>query len=328
MSAGQARRAPGEVIMGAAIGLTLEQISPFLTSLRNTRYRGDVVLFAHRRLERALRAGRLFDRLHVVRAQQWPAFQVGLLERPRARRLGWRPLQALAWSAMRLIGRLPVGERRRGALEGVLAAFVYTPMDTRFLRFGSLLASSAYRRVLVTDVRDVVFQSDPFEQLPEHGLAVGLETGSYTVGTEPLNALWMRRVYGEAMLARLSDRRVSCVGVTYGDREAMSGYLTQMRSELLSLTPAAAGIGGADTAIHNMLLWTGRLDPVHLLEPLRSPLATLNAVPETEVALSSEGRLLNLDGSEPGVLHQYDRLPGVAGRIRRAVTSGSSTRLE
>jgi hypothetical protein len=170
-------------------------------------------------------------------------------------------------------------------------------------------------------VRDVVFQRDPFLDLPRHGLAVSIETDAYTVASEPHNAMWVERVYGSGMLARIGDERVSCVGVTYGDGPAMSDYLRRFNRELMGLAPAAAGVAGADTAIHNVLLRTGRLGEPCLLEPLQSPVATLNGIPEASVRLSRDGRLLNADGTQPSVLHQYDRLPGLRDSLRSSLAS-------
>jgi hypothetical protein len=84
-----------------------------------------------------------------------------------------------------------------------------------------------------------------------------------------------------------------------------------MVGEILRLSARAAGNGGADTAIHNVLVWTGQLGEVQALETLGSPVATLNGIPEAEVTLSPQGHLLNADGSEPSIVHQYDRVPGL-----------------
>lgn len=306
-------------MIGTAVGLSAEQIRPFLVSLRTSGYAGELVLFVDRALERRLRADPEAQGVTLRRAAQWPPFRLGLLNRPRAMRMGWMPLQAALWRALRAVRALPLSERRRRPLELALAKLLYTPMETRFLRYEQYLRWQAHRRVMLTDVRDVVFQSDPFAALPARGLSVSIETGLYTLATESHNAAWLRRVYGEPMLERIGSRRVSCVGVTAGDAASIERYLRLFNSELLELSPQEAGIGGADTAIHNVLIWTGRLAEVHELEPLSSPVATLNGIPENEVSVSPEGRLLNRDGSLPSVLHQYDRLPGVRSQLLRAL---------
>lgn len=307
--------------MGAAIGLSLQQVTPFLKSLRNAGYRGDVVLFVDQRLDRELRGTAIAQGLATIRARQWLPFKLNLVGRPNAMRLLWTPLQMVLWGILTMLRRLPLTEVTRTRLSLPVAFLYYTPMEARFLRFEQFLAASRYGRVLITDVRDVVFQSDPFAHLPREGLAVSIESEDYTVGSEPHNAMWIERVYGRGMLARIGDQRVSCVGVTYGDREAITAYLRRFNQELMALGPKALGMGGADTAIHNVILRTHQLGEPHLLEPLQSPVATLNGIPESSACLSPEGHLLNRDGSEPSVLHQYDRLPGLRDHLRRSLAS-------
>ena len=96
-------------------------------------------------------------------------------------------------------------------------------------------------------------------------------------------------------------------------------YLAAMGEEILSMPPAPAGDAGTDTAIHNRLLWTGRLGEVALLEPLASPVATLNGVAEAEVRLNDDGHLITAGGREPAILHQYDRIPALRVPLLRAL---------
>lgn len=321
MTRGTGAQAGDELVIGTAIGLPLKQVTPFIQSLRNAGYMGTVALFVDRRLERDLHRTPLTNGLITIRARQWLPFKLKLLDRPRAMRLLWGPIQTSLWTAIKMLRHLPLSEVSRRRLALPVALLHYTPMDARFLRYERFLGSRPYGRVLVSDVRDVIFQRDPFADLPRQGLAVSMETASYTVATEPHNAMWLARAYGPGMLDRIGDQRVSCVGVTYGDATAIATYLRLFNQELLGLAPQAAGIGGADTAIHNMLLHTGQLGEARLLEPLRSPVATLNEISEATIQLSAAGHLLNEDGSEPSVLHQYDRLPRLGERLRATLAS-------
>jgi len=307
--------------MGTAVGLSVGQVLPFLNSLRNAGYEGDVVLFVDWALGRALRRYQWEARVYLIRARQWLPFKLRLLGHPRALRFLWMPLQTALFLGLRAVDSMPLSQQARFALRSGLAKLIYTPMEARFVRYHAFLTSHRYARVLLTDVRDVLFQSDPFRWLPSSGLAVSDETASYTIATEPHNAEWITRAYGPEALEQIGRNRVSCVGVTYGDGEAILRYLRLFLDELMSLRPTAAGIGGADTAIHNMLLGTGRLEPVRHLAPLASPVATLNAVSPGDVTLSATGRLLNRDGSEPSVLHQYDRIPGMRGKLLQSLAS-------
>jgi hypothetical protein len=307
------------IVLGAALGLDKTQVMPFLDSLRHSGYAGDVALVVDRRLAQQLEADS--RRRGVVLVRGWSLLPVSFLRLHRSpfwQRV-WTPIQTMAWGLVKAAGG--VRTRALARAQGGLAELVCTPMEARFLRYERLLAARPYDHVLICDVRDVVFQRDPFVDLRGPGLAVSLETRRYTIEGEPLNAKWVRDVYGEDVLDRIGANPVSCVGVTYGDRAGMSLYLRLMREEIVGLSARAARQGGADTAIHNHLVWSGRLDQLRLLETLDSPVATLNGISEQEVSLDSGGRLLNRDGSEPSVVHQYDRLPAIAPDLVRAVTA-------
>jgi hypothetical protein len=312
---------PGDrAVIGAAVGLRENQVAPFLSSLRSCGYDGDVVLVVDRRLARRLRRGASEADVRLVAVRSMMPVNFHRMRTSRIRRLAWAPVQISTWTIVKAIRRLPLPEQVRQAIQVTTAGLVCTPMELRFLRYRRLLKARPYDRVLLSDVRDVIFQSDPFAALPDRGLAVGIETRSYTIASEPHNQHWIRQAYGPEMLTRIGQNPVSCVGVTYGDGASLSAYLDLMTAEILRLPAAAARRGGADTAIHNVLVWTGRLENLHLLETLASTLATLNGVSEEEVSVNARGRLANNDGSEPSILHQYDRLPGMAELLLRALT--------
>jgi hypothetical protein len=305
----------GDLILGTAIGLRLEDVQPFLKSLFSTGYAGDTVLFVDRELERQIRRVGVHHQLELVPARNSVPFRFRVWTRSNPVQRAWAALQVAVGLSLRAIQTIPLPDTWTQRLELQIMQIFYSPMDARFLRYERLLSGRAYGRVLLTDVRDVLFQSDPFAQLPAEGLAVSLETSSYTLATEEHNASWLKRVYGSRVLERIGHRRVSCVGVTYGDRARMLDYLQRFNGELRRLSPRALGLGGADTAIHNVLLWTGQLGEPTLLETVESPVATLNAVEPEAIQLDPEGYLIVSDGSKVSVVHQYDRQPEACGAL-------------
>lgn len=313
---------PGEqLVLGTAVGLRVEQVKPFLLSLARTGYSGDTVLFVDRRLRRRLSSSSPLGNLSLIPIRQWLPFKLGFWSHRRVMAGLWHPLQTSAWRLLALAEHLGLRGRGDVGVRRSLACLLYPPMDTRFIRYDRFLRTHAHERVLLTDVRDVLFQTDPFARLPRTGLAASLESPAYRIATEPHNAAWVNRVYGTDLLDRIGDQRVSCVGVTYGDRSAIQHYLTRFTQELLRLTPGEIGVGGADTAIHNKLLWSGDLRDFEVLEPLASPVVNLNSIDASELSLSDQGRLLNRDGSEISVVHQYDRQPELRRRLEPAQTT-------
>jgi hypothetical protein len=308
--------------MGSAVGLEPDQVRPLLASLHTCGYSGDVVLFVDRRLRRRLAHEPLAAGVQLIRARSLLPIGFRRLYANRTLWGLWRPVQALAWAGINLAGRLPVPADRRLRLQAGLARAVCTPMEARFFHHRRFLRRRRYERVVLTDVRDVLFQRDPSPDIPAEGLGVGIETRRYTIATEEHNRRWVEQAFGPEMVDQIGANPVSCVGVTVGGTDAISTYLERMTEQILRLPARTARVGGADTSVHNVLLWTGRLGKVQCFETLASPLATLNGVPADQVKVSSAGKLLNADGSEPSIVHQYDRQPGVAPALLAALTAG------
>lgn len=155
--------------------------------------------------------------------------------------------------------------------------------------------------VMLTDVRDVVFQRDPFERAV-HGLELVLEESHVVVGRDHFNTRWIRDLYGPESAAHLEGARVSCSGTVIGQRAAILHYLTEM---ILEIMWRRRPMGAHDQGVHNWLLRTGRLPLATLVANGSGRVLTMGAMRSYET--SSEGYVLNSDGSVPAVLHQYDR---------------------
>ena len=171
-----------------------------------------------------------------------------------------------------------------------------------------------FDRILLTDVRDVIFQSDPFALPWADGLHCVLEDRRMTLGRCPHNSHWIRRHLGGDVLARLADRPISCSGTVLGDHDSVVRYLRALTARML---PFAGGerMAGFDQGVHNLL--------VHELPPCRvtvhdnaGPVLTLGYT-KGEPELDAEGFVLNEAGQRPTLVHQYDRKPELFGRIRR-----------
>ena len=310
-----AEQPPSTLVMATAMGYRPQEVRPFVQSLRRCGYSGAAVLFVDKSLEALFRTEALAADIALVRVPRW---RPGIVSRsqPRWRKTLWSGARLVLWTGMKLAGFLPRGGESRLTLQLALADRLYPPMQSRFFHYKRFLTRSRHQRILLTDVRDVLFQRDPFTDLPPVGLGVSIEMSEYTLATEPHNAERLRLLYGEGILDRIGSNRVSCAGVTYGERNAMMRYLDLMIGEIENLSLRKVALeGGLDQAMHNALLWSERFQDVHFLETLASPITTLHGFAEADVPLSARGGVLNRDGSEPSVVHQYDRVPGLAPRL-------------
>ena len=175
----------------------------------------------------------------------------------------------------------------------------------RYLKYLEYLTANPYRRIFLTDTRDVIFQADPFAAAPDENLFVFAEDQSVAIGNCADNAKWVREAFGLHKLCEIRDRRISCSGTTMGSHSGIMRYLSTMIEAATRAKPESLRIDGIDQGIHNAIIHDGALKDFRLIENQKH-VATLGHVKPDLVSLSSDGKLINADGTMSAVVHQYD----------------------
>lgn len=171
----------------------------------------------------------------------------------------------------------------------------------------------SFGRVFISDVRDVVFQADPFEYPWPDGLNCTLEDRRMTVGQCPHNAHWVRDHQGKSALDSIMDQPISCSGTTMGDYDAMLDYLETLTERLIPYVEGER-MAGYDQGVHNTLVHARELGDLHLHDN-SGPIMTLGYT-RGEPVLDEEGLVLNECGERAVIVHQYDRKPKLFKTIR------------
>lgn len=304
-----------KLVIGAAIGYGIDEVFPFLSSLKRTGYQGDIALIVDDRLLKVSHP--ILTNVILIPAPRWALGIGAKLSRNRfGQWLLLAPWQWVNWLELRRLRRRPsqIPAHREQQARFFARGFLH-PQLARFFYYHEFLSDRPYARVMLTDIRDVIFQADPFSRLSMEGLAVSMESLHYTIATQSWNALWMRTAYGSKVMKQIGQNPVSCSGVTFGERDSIRRYLELMTEEILALGFRAVMQVGSDQGVHNFLLWTGKLAPVRHLHSLQSPVATLNEADILDLRFDDSGRLLNQDCSPVAVIHQYDRPRGLAQRL-------------
>lgn len=179
------------------------------------------------------------------------------------------------------------------------------PVVSRFAGFDILLRERPWvRNALLTDVRDVVFQSDPFA--PEvTGLEFYAECDT-PLKTHDFNMKYLRAVAGDCFADNIGNKACICVGTVLGPREALSRFCRLIL--MLGAIPRSeiGGAFGADQASCNLAVHLGLIEGQVFAN--HSRVATLGMVPADQMSLV-DGVIRNPDGSASPVVHQYDRHP-------------------
>jgi hypothetical protein len=293
------------LVLGCGTDYSMDQILPFAATLRKSGFSGEVALIVNE------------DQCNTLRPLV-EKFSITLIRVPRSPT--WLP---------RFIGSKMQNRGRMRHAHNLLAKALSHYSDERFLSFSSQTLhffyhiscgryflyfrylekrKNCFSRVLLSDVRDVIFQSDPFRYATGQGLYSFMEP-SIHFGNEPVNVRWIKNVFGEEYCRSRRGRRIFCSGTTLGDASSIVAYLQKMCLILIRVLPRVAGQIGDDQAVHNYLLWEGHIPNVIICENGENAVMTLKHAAAESFVLDAYGKLLNLDGTPAPVLHQYDFHP-------------------
>lgn len=194
-------------------------------------------------------------------------------------------------------------------------------------------------RVIITDVRDVVFQNNPTDWLneyflPQYNIVVGSENMTYE--NEPWGSNNLKKAFGEYFYENLKDHPINCAGVIAGTFEDMSDLCLTIWLVCRGLNPHVQGGGGPDQAAMNILLdtvvhkyTTFFTDPTNgwvthagtSIDAIRAgsggigesyrqnPNMALPFLTDIEYSVGVEDGKIRANDKELTILHQWDRVP-------------------
>lgn len=181
------------------------------------------------------------------------------------------------------------------------------PVMQRFEAFDRLLEGwSGVANVLVSDVRDVIFQASPFSPAPEP-LEVFTEAET-PLADHPFNMKHLRALAGEGLAAALAGKPCLCVGTVIGARAEVRRLCRLILT--LAATPRSVigGAFGADQAAFNLAIHQELIAAA--VQPNYGRVATLGMTDGARLSFR-DGQVVNPDGGVSPVVHQHDRHPAL-----------------
>jgi hypothetical protein len=286
------------LVLGAIRGYRFEQLKPFVVSLKRTDFSGDLVFLYNHLSSETLNS-----------LQEHGVTPVPFAYRGSGALNSWSRFWPVLSPVVRPFNGSGLG---RTILKNIL------PLQTaRFFHYREYLEShrNEYQYVLLTDVRDVLFQADPF--LDFHAELMAFEESNRVPlkDEKMFNAGWIEHLFGREALEQIGRYPVLCSGTIMGEINAVIEFLAEFERALLNAKNI--GEGGSDQGLHNYLC--RKLVPGDVEVCGNGAGSVLTMVPGlvegVDFEVGESGEVLGSNGRPISVLHQYDRHPALAMRL-------------
>jgi hypothetical protein len=266
------------------------QISPFVNSLLDTGFKGEIC-FLTKGIDEAT-AAEMRQRKITLRAiaQKTSAREI----HPRSRY--WRKTRfAPRWFRRWLFKRYCV---------------------LRYLRHFACQEflqqhGAEYRQIFVTDVGDVVFQASPFGEPASPGLHCFEEWEGHTLASQPCNAWWLTTLFGKDTLTELGAHPILCSGSILGDPDSLLDLFNKITRTMPTVRTI---LDSGDQACFNVTIRREGGPNVHIHKN-GGTVFTMGIMPDTEIHLNPAGQVVDPENRVIPVLHQYNRHPAWLGKI-------------
>lgn len=277
-----------DLVLGLASGYKWLSLAPFVKSLRQTGFDGNIVLFVGNCPQGTLRA---------IRKEGVTTIQVG--------------------------ATYPYHSELAASLPFDPSFFDHAaPHVKRYVMYKLFVSKNAgrYARIFLTDVKDVVFQKRPFD-FDWHGADICFfqEEATRTIADCTLNSKWIEMPFGASALSAIANQPIICSGTTLGKTPAINSYLDAMLEYMVAHNITQVG---GDQGVHNQLVYSRGFPGMRLFANEDGPVLTL-AMRRPKITFDGNGNVTNTAGLTPNVVHQYDRFTEIIDRVNaRYLTFG------
>lgn len=188
-------------------------------------------------------------------------------------------------------------------------------VSSRFLKYLDIVNElKEYRNYLLSDIRDVFFQSNPFSNLPnDEYIFMFTEDPAVTLDIEEHHTGMMSRLFGTEELKKFEGKKIICSGTILGTREKMLRFLHFFAQYLEQISKQNPNI------CHEMLLDQVITNHVCYLQNFGNDIDIKNngdivgtighciTHPKHSGDMKLVDDVIYLDGKIPSIIHQYDR---------------------
>jgi hypothetical protein len=196
---------------------------------------------------------------------------------------------------------------------------------SRFLKYTQILINNRdYKHILLADVRDVFFQSDPFKNLPKHEyLFAFTEDPAVTIDIEKYHISMISRLFGSDELKKFTGKKIICSGTILGTKDKLLNWLSVFGQYLANIqknNPSICHEMLLDQVIANYIFYFEEFGQPTQIKANGDIVGTIGHCithPNHVGDMKLEGDTIYLDGKVPAIIHQYDRSPELFNHISK-----------
>lgn len=199
-----------------------------------------------------------------------------------------------------------LAKHNRWSLDNLPMTFVRFLLAYAFLREHG----ARYDYVMFSDVRDIIFQKDPFAFPMDDSLCFFAESERMTIANSPINAEWVKEGLGPEALLKIGHNPIICGGTFIGSTRHMLDFLEILLDaaarHFKALPVETKTSGGIEQGFLNYLVYTGAVPFARIFQNNDGPIFTLGH--ESKIDFNPKTKIVkNAKGLIPNVVHQYDR---------------------
>lgn len=186
----------------------------------------------------------------------------------------------------------------------------------RFYAYHRYLDCMDYDHILLADVRDIVFQRDPFDFEKKDTIYASLEDKD-TLDSCSINKNWILKCYPNDVCRKMAHCRVSCAGTIVGTGVRIKKHIENICNELDKIDQRVLNESGPDQVVHNFLVYQGD-EKFDYIDNNTGPIVTLAKTCEGDIKYNSDGLMVNTSGVV-NIVHQYDRHIFLNGYVQKLI---------
>jgi hypothetical protein len=177
------------------------------------------------------------------------------------------------------------------------------PHFVRWFSYRDFLKTNPqYKKVFMSDVKDVAFQSPFFDEVDSSDLHFFKQDVQYG-GDDYWDTTWYRESYGSKDLKKVVGKPAICIGTIMGSFKGVDAFLEVLCAEILK-TPFI----GIEQSIFNHLFYTDAFNNIsfEVHENAKGPILTITGKSWNRFKVCPDG-VFTVDGKLASVIHMYDR---------------------